>query len=499
MTGTAPFQLGDDNRFAFIPLGPDGRALQQDVGAAAANERDRWIVIAPIGARLHPNFKEIVLGQAAARPDIDLFYGDEVAFETERGGHCVSLKPALDLTYLIADDYIGFPLVVRASAIHELGGLRAAANTAACYDLVLRAISKGLGITRITEVLAAHQGAKPRPNVDDRLAALRAWLAESAHLFDVGNGLVPGTLALKRRFTSFPDVTLVIPTNQNLQTSVADATAGRPHIVNFLDSIARTDYPMDKIHVLVGDNFADDGIYSGQRWPFDFRRVLTPRYRGEGFNYAAKMNELWRAAETEHIVLMNDDIVVRSPGWLQALLTFSMQEDVGGVGARLLYANGTIQHAGMPGGLCDLCAHAWLGQSASAPTYQNWALVHREWSIVTGAVFATRKRVMEIINGFDDRFSLEFNDVDLCLRLRMLGYRIVYTPFAELIHYEKATRGQALPPGSELARFLKRWEEFLNDDPAYHPRLSRRTLDIQPVVGVGEWWQQYDGRSMESR
>ncbi len=489
MTAPARFSLDGDDRFVLLTVNPDGGAPEREIDPTAANARDKWFIIAPPKVRLHPNLREIVLHEALGRPDIDLFYGDEVAPAAKHDGYDVFLKPALDLSLLVADDYVGFPIIVRASAMGRLAGLRPAANTAASYDLVVRAVLSGLGVARIPEVLAAHRGPRPRPNVDDRRAALRGWLAEFMPSGELEDGLVPGTLALKRPFASFPNVTLVIPTRQSRQTASRRSTSDRPFIVNFLNSVANSDYPMDKIRILVGDDVEDDRIYSGQRWPFDFRRVVTARRGDEKFNYAAKMNKLWRAAETEHIILMNDDLIVESPGWLQALLTFSMQEGVGGVGARLLYPNDTIQHAGMPGGLFDLCAHAWLGQRASAPTYQNWALVQREWSIVTGAVFATRKGVMETVNGFDERFSLEFNDADLCLRMRMLGYRIVYTPFAEFIHHEKASRGEILPPGGELALFLTRWGEFLDRDPAYHPRLGRNAFDIQPLERIGEWWQ----------
>jgi GT2 family glycosyltransferase len=217
--------------------------------------------------------------------------------------------------------------------------------------------------------------------------------------------------------------------------------------------------------------------------------VPTPRDRTLAFNYAAKMNRLWHAAETEHVVMMNDDVVVGSPDWLQALMTFSMQEEVGGVGARLLYPDGTIQHAGMAGGLFGLCAHAWLGLPADAPTYQDWACVHRQWSMVTGAVFATRKSVLEMVDGFDERFGLELNDADLCLRLRMQGLRIVYTPFAEFTHFEKASRGQEPVHGSDLARFLTRWGEYLDQDPAFHPGLDHQCFDIRPTEPTDPWWQ----------
>lgn len=489
MVGSPLSSLLGDGRFVPVPVSPDGRVLDRDVESVTADERDKWFVIAPNEARLHPQLREIVLRESSSRPDIDLYYGDEVALGNGPDDHHVILKPGLDVTLLIANDYIGFPLIVRASAMHRLGGLRPTANTAASYDLVLRAIAAGLGIDRITEVLAVHAGTRPRPEIDDRLAALRGWLAESAALFDLGNGLAPGTVQIKRHFASFPDVTLLVPTCQSGQKQVSGDATIQPFIISLLNSLGRTEWPMEKLHVLIGDDRREDEIYRDRQWPFHVERIVTARNGDEKFNYAAKMNRLWRAAKTDHIVLMNDDIVVRQGDWLQALFTFSMEKDVGGVGGRLLYPNGTIQHAGMPGGLFDLCAHAWLGQPATAQTYQNWGIVHREWSIVTGALFATRKSILEIVNGFDERFSLEFNDVDLCLRLRMLGYRIVYTPFAELIHYEKASRGEVLPPGSELAIFWKRWSGFLGQDPAYHPRLTRRSFQIAPIEHADDWWK----------
>ena len=397
------------------------------------------------------------------------------------------LKPGLDVALLVADDYIGTPLAVRASALRRLGGLRPEANTAASYDLVLRALAAGLGIARLTEVLAVHPVLRPRPSVDDRRAALLAWLRASGDLFDIGEGLTPGTLRLRRRFTGFPDVTLIIPTRQGARTDIAGAV--EPMIITLLDSLPRTDWPLDRLHVIVGDALADDAIYAGRSWPFALKRIVAGSYCNRTFNYAEKINTLWRSAETEHLVLMNDDIEIASPDWLQALLTFSIQDDVGAVGARLLYANGNLQHAGIPGGLFGMCAHAWLGQPADAPTYQNWALVHREWSMLTGAILATRKSVLEFVNGFDERFRLEFNDVDFCLRLRMLGYRNIYTPFAEMIHYEKASRGELHPRASELALFCKRWSEFLDQDPAYHPGLTRNSFQIAPVEPAAGWWE----------
>ncbi|KWF84149.1 hypothetical protein WL93_20920 [Burkholderia diffusa] len=279
-----------------------------------------------------------------------------------------------------------------------------------------------------------------------------------------------------------PPVTFCVPTRQSCPPTDDGTSSRQPFITGLLETIARLDYPMDKLRVIVGDDLPDGSAYANRPWPFELTRIVTTRAPGEPFNYAKKMNQLWRLSQTEQVVLMNDDITAESTDWLHALLTFSMQEDVGGAGARLLYPNGTLQHVGMAGGLFGLCAHAWLGCPPDAPTYQDWAVVHREWSMVTGAVFATRRSILEEINGFDEVFTLEFNDVDMCLRLKMLGYRIVYTPHAELVHHEKASRGESPPPGTDLNRFLKRWNKYLDNDPMFHPGLDRQSFAVRPLT-----------------
>jgi hypothetical protein len=471
-----------------VELAADGRVPECYVTDYGEHPDDGWFVIAPPQLRLHPRFDELLLEHSEKRCDVDIFYGDEVALAINTGGHDIVLKPDFDRTMLIADDYMGFPLIVRASAMRRLG-LRREAGTAAAFDLVLRALSAGLGIGRICEVLGSYPGPRLQADINDRRIALRHWLSEASDRFDIADGLTSSSLRLVRRFTLQPEVTILIPTRQAIHPGLDRGLPNRPMILNLLHDISCTNWPMDKIRVIIGDDLEDEAIYSGRSWPFKFRRLVIANPCTKDFNYAFKMNRLWRNSETEHIVMLNDDISMISRDWLRELMTFSMELEVGAVGARLLYPNGTIQHAGMPGGLFGVTAHAWLGQPASAPTYRNWALIHREWSILTGAVLATRKSLLEVINGFDERFTLEYNDVDLCLRLRMLGYRNVYTPFAELIHYEKASRDKRLPASSELALFRMRWQEFLANDPAYHRGLSVDTHQVGPVEGIDEWWR----------
>jgi O-antigen biosynthesis protein len=471
-----------------VPLDENGIPANIAPEVRGIKNGDTWVIVAPATARLSPEFTNVVRQHAATRRDVGIFYADEVE-NVGSGENRLRLKPAINLLLLIADDYIGSPVIVLLSVFTRLGGFRPTARSAGVYDFLLRAVRDGVGIERIPVVLVAHEGHRPRPALVDRTAAVNNWIGNSSHILALAPGLTDTSLQLRRIFTSFPDVTLVIPTQQSRQLQVNDASFGKPHIINMLDSLALTDWPMERIKVLIGDDNPDQSIYADCRYPFDLRRIDTQRAPDAPFNYAAKMNSLWRQADSEYLVLINDDVVVRKSGWLRALMTFAMNEDVAGVGARLLYGNGALQHAGIPGGLFGSCAHAWILQPALDETYDNWALVHREWSMVTGAVFATRRTVLELVGGFDEQFSLEFNDVDLCLRMKLLGYKIVYTPFAELLHFEKASRGDALPRGDQVALFLKRWSELLNNDPAFHPGFDMSSTYIAPRAPKNAWYE----------
>lgn len=474
LAGAVPFgeaKLGGS--LVAAPLRPGGfTPLAEDLRTLVGDDRDRWLVLAPADALAPRSFRRLLEQAIHARPDVDIFYADDEALAEADPLRRLRLKPAFNPALLAAQDYIGAPVAIRGSALHRLSGVRVEMGEAGVYDLILRAYARGMGIERVPKLLLTHPGGRPSVPLEARRRALEAWAAGGPYAVEPGR--TPDSLQLARRFDAFPEVTLVTPTRQS-------GPQGRPFVVELLDSLVSTDWPMDRLKVLVGDDSDRADSFPAGRWPFAVERIPTPRAAGEPFNYAAKMNRLWRAAQTEHVVLMNDDVTVRSPGWLKALMTFAMDRDVGGVGARLVFPDGRVQHAGVPGGLYGAVAHAWFGQAPDAPTYQDWALVHRDWSMVTGAVFATRRSALESVGGFEERFTLEFNDLDLCLRLRLMGLRIVYTPFAELAHREKASRGEALPAAEEVALFLNRWRDWLADDPAYHPRLTRDRFAPEPM------------------
>ncbi|WP_420138962.1 rhamnan synthesis F family protein [Sphingomonas sp.] len=442
-------------------------------------DRDHWIAFAPRDAVAAPDFVQRVEDQARDRPDVAILYGDDVAAEADEVIDQLRLKPEFDVTLLAAQDYVGAPIIVRGSALAALG-LRRDTGSAVMADLLFRAHAAGMSIGRIPHVLLGYR----KGRVHAREADYRTMLAQQPSLrdFDVAPGPAPHSFTTQRRFVEEPPVTLVIPTRR---TPLPDGSGS--YVERLLEGLTATDWPMDRLTVIVGDDIADEPAWALANWPFALHRIATPRGDDEPFNYAAKMNRLWRAATTEQIVFMNDDIRLLEPGWLRALQSFAVDEGVGGVGARLLFEDGSLQHAGMgPHG--DGAAHAWIFRRRHGGTYQGWAQTQREWSMVTGAIFATRRSLLEQVEGFEERFSLEFNDTDLCLRLRALGYRIVYTPAAEMIHVEKASRGDRLPPGADVALFRSRWKPWLDTDPSWHPRLRRDRLDVTPQPEPGAWY-----------
>lgn len=474
--------LGDGIHAA--PLARDGAPAAGSSGSSAAIAPGGadWIVFAPEGSIVYPLLGSVLREQAERRPDAAIFYADDVARKTEEAIDQVRLKPELDLALLAAQDYVGAPVMIRAAALDRLGGLAPRHGTAAIGDLLFRAHAEDLAVARIPEVLLAYPGRRMRAVPEEYRAMVAAQPRHAGH--DVAAARAPGGFTLRRRFAdgAFPPVTLVVPTRQ-----APHPASGEPYLAHLLAGIAEVDWPHDRLTVLVGDDLSGEPAWAAVRWPFTLTRVATPRAPSEPFNYAAKMNRLWRSARTEQIVFLNDDLLPSSPGWLKALQTFALDPAVGGVGGRLLFADGRLQHAGMApraGGT----GHVWFGRRRERGTYQDWALLHREWSMLTGALFATRRAILEETGGYDERFSLEFNDADLCLRLRSLGYRLVCTPDAEMVHAEKASRGEALPPGPELALFRRRWREWWPADPSWHPALERDRTDMMPRIEGTEWF-----------
>ena len=350
------------------------------------------------------------------------------------------------------------PVAVRGPAMAALTEFGTPATWAQIYEMLFRARVAGLEIDRITQALTVNPPEALRATVADRMAALRRVFAQSRPDCDVVPGLVPSSLELRRRFDDPPHVTIaIVPGRKPNGATAAD----------LLRSLGRTDWPMDRLHVIVAD---DTASRMERAWPFDVRTAVTEHLQTQ----VARANQLWHACQTEQLIFLDEGLLVHEPRWLHALLTFAVDEGVGGVGARLRdwYASN-----GFP----------------ANPDDHTAASVHRECSMVSCEAFATKRSVLEQVNGLDERFGFANSVADLCLRLRLLGMRVVCTPHAGF-----AERDSPPPEPDETALFLQKWHDYLAHDPASHPRLEHSRFEGESDLSDDDWWRQRLNKRLNS-
>jgi len=204
-------------------------------------------------------------------------------------------------------------------------------------------------------------------------------------------------------------------------------------------------------------------------------------YKDE-FNFSKINNFAVSRAKGEHILFLNNDIEVISKGWLTSMLEHSVREEVGAVGAKLIFPNKTIQHAGTVLGLGGVAGHSHKHFPAESNGYFGALNTIRNYSAVTAACLMTRKKLFEEVGRFDEtHLSVAFNDVDLCLKIREKGYLIVYTPYAALYHYESTSRGYNLNP-DEILYMKNRSGQILFSDPYHNPNLTFDSEDFRIKV-----------------
>jgi GT2 family glycosyltransferase len=218
----------------------------------------------------------------------------------------------------------------------------------------------------------------------------------------------------------------------------------------------------------------------------------------EPFNFSRLNNLAAAQARGDVLCFLNNDTEVISPDWLEELVSLAIQPDVGAVGAMLYYPDDTVQHAGVILGLGGVAAHAHNGLPRGAPGNYGRAALTQALSAVTAACLVVRKALFVDVGGFDEQLAVAYNDVDLCLRLRARGLRNVWTPFAELYHFESASRGRDTS-GPARAGFVlesrlmkERWGQALDADPYFNPNLSLSRADFglaYPPRHARRWWE----------
>jgi GT2 family glycosyltransferase len=252
----------------------------------------------------------------------------------------------------------------------------------------------------------------------------------------------------------------------------------------------RTDYPAMEVIVVDNDSREEKTRQVFAKYPV---RVLP--FPGE-FNWSAMNNAGAQAATGDILLFLNNDIDVIEKGWLQELVKQAWREDTGAVGAKLLFADGTVQHAGIWLGPEGRVIHLLRLSKKDDDGYLSQLSTTRNLSAVTGACMATRRKVFVELQGFDESFPVSYNDLDFCLRLRGKGYQVVWTPYAELLHLESASRGSSewrwRKEEADHKRFCAKWQQQMENDPFFNPNLEligEETLALACPPRVKKPWK----------
>lgn len=406
----------------------------------------------------------------SAQPQTDILYSDDDKIDVNGKRFAPQFKPDWSPELLLSYMYMSHLLVMRRKLYLEAGGLRVGYEGSQDYDLALRASRLADHVGHIPKVLyhwrvlagstASSGAAKPnsfeagRKAVQEHVDALgaKAIVSQPEWALKAGCGIFAH---------QFPDV--------GPRVAIIIPTKNQAHLLQAcLSTLGKTTY--QNYEVIIVDNESDDPE-TLNLLHHTIHKVIQVKNPDGAFNYAYINNYATRHTDAEYILFLNNDTEIINSSWLSQMMGYARLGGVGAVGARLLFPDGTIQHAGIVHGLYGgMAGPAFKLAHKDDPGYLSYSKVVRDYSAVTAACLLVRKELFAEVGGFDeDNFRVAYNDVDLCYRIHDLGYRIVFCPDAEITHYEGKSRGFSDRP-AELAAFRKKHGR--RGDPYYNPNLG---------------------------
>ncbi len=453
--------------------------ISEASNSALALASGQYIAFLDHDDELAPHALFCMVSAINARPTGRFFYSDEDKITEEGLRHNPYFKSGWNPDLFLAQNYICHFCVIDAQLVRELGGFRKGFEGAQDWDLFLRATEK-LSHTEIMHVpfILYHwrairgstaAGTLHKPYV---LAAQKKSVEE--HLLrrqvKATVEILEDISQLRVRFAipvPAPKVSIIIPTRDQVDI-----------LRVCVESILRkTKYPNFEI-VIVDNNSQHEHSHTYFRTVSHDKRVRVV-VDSRPFNFSALNNKAVAECSSEMIAFVNNDIEVISPDWLGELVSYAARSEVGAVGARLLYPNGLLQHGGIILGIGGIAGHNHKGRPRHDVGYFNRIILPQNLSAVTAACMVMRREVFNEVGGFDeDKLSVAFNDVDLCLRIREFGYLNVYDPYAECYHHESVSRGYETTPEKftrfegEVETMKLRWAKVLLEDPYYNPNLT---------------------------
>lgn len=472
--------MEQDSRFRYKNLG-ENLGISGNTNAALELVSGDFVVLADHDDTLPEHALFEVAAAINDHPDCDVLYSDEDKLDMDGGAlFDPHFKPDFNPDLLTSVNYICHLFVVKKELLEQAGGFRNEFDGAQDYDFIFRCTEQAKLIYHIPKVLyhwRCHQNSTAS-NPESKLYAFEAGArAIMAHYERCGipaekveKGVDYGIYHTTFKIQGSPLVSVVIPNKdhtqdldlcirsllerasyKNLEFVIIENNSTEPETFAYYEAIQKE---LPQVHVVI--------------WEREF-------------NYSAINNFGATFAEGEYLLFLNNDTELIAPNMIEEMLGFCQRSDVGIVGARLLYQDDTIQHAGVVVGFGGIAGHTFIGLHEAESSYFHRAMCAQDYSAVTAACLMTKAEVFQKTGGFTEELAIAFNDIDFCMKVRAAGLLVVYAPYAVMHHYESKSRGLEDTPekvarfNREIAIFARRWPDILqNGDPYYNPNLTLR-------------------------
>lgn len=413
----------------------------------------------------------------------DIIYTDEDKVDFKGNKHFnPNFKPDFNIDLLRSNNYICHMFVASKELVDEVGLFNNEFDGAQDYDFILRCVEKSKRILHIPKVLYHWRSHK---------ASTASTPAAKLYAFEAGKKAIEahyrrcgidakvesleehGFYKTEYKIIGNPKISIVIPNKDHIND-----------LRKCIDSIDTISDYRNYEFIIVENNSTEEQTFEYYK-TIEEKENVKVLYWDKEFNYSAINNFGVSKASGDYILLLNNDTEIINPDCLSQMLGYCQREDVGIVGARLYYEDGSIQHAGVIIGFGGTAGHAFVGMYENEDIYMSRTKVACDYSAVTAACLMVKKEVFQQVEGLDENLKVAFNDVDFCMKVRKLGKLVVYNPNAKLVHYESKSRGYEDTPekqarfASEVERFNKKWSDVLEKgDPYYNENLALDRSDF---------------------
>lgn len=465
-----------DNRIKYEKLEKNS-GISENTNACIRMSTGDYIALFDHDDLLHPSALYEVM-KAICDHGADYIYTDENTFSEEpKDAYYPHFKPDYSPDTLRSINYICHLSVFSRELLDSVGYFRSECDGSQDYDIILRLTEKAKKVWHIRKILyywRAHKNsvaqdlsAKPYTIVAAK-KALKDHLERLSLKGEVVDSSVLSSYHIKYEIEGNPLISILIPNKDHTDD-----------LDNCLKSIFEKSTYTNLEFIIIENN-------STEKETFDYYERIQREHSNvkvvkwdSGFNYSAINNYGAGFAKGEYILLLNNDVEIINGDCFEEMLMFAQRSDVGAVGAKLYYPDETVQHAGVILGIGGIAGHSHKDYPRNSPGYASRASYAQNLTACTAACLMLRKDVYDEVGGLDEEFKVAFNDVDLCMKIRSKGYLIVFTPYAELYHYESKSRGAEDTPEKiarfqgEIKRFEDKWKKELDEgDPYYNPNLT---------------------------